>query len=208
MNNEHHVRNEAPTVEYTTIRDELRTGDLLLCAGTSVMSRLIQRATGSCWSHVAIIVRVEEIDRVIVLESVESIGVRAVPLSRYVGDARPPQRGYDGEVMIARHAGVEHLTDERMRAMARFAADALGRRYDNAEILRIAERIVHGRFFPHPDEEGGDALQRDDAFICSEYVWECLRAAGIDVRHDPRGFIAPCDFADDPSVRPLWRIRH
>jgi uncharacterized protein YycO len=49
---------------------------------------------------------------------------------------------------------------------------------------------------------------RDDTYICSEYVWECFHAAGIDIAHDVRGFIAPRDFADDPAIHGLYRLGH
>jgi uncharacterized protein YycO len=104
--------------------------------------------------------------------------------------------------VIARHEAFENIADERCRAMAQFAADRLTRPYDNDEIVRIAARIALGA------RPGKDAkLPRDDAYICSEYVWECYRAAGIDIAPDHRGFIAPRDFAADPGVRALWRLR-
>ena len=49
---------------YSEIRPSLRSGDLLLCSGTSWFSRLIQAATGSEWSHVGLILRVDSLDRV------------------------------------------------------------------------------------------------------------------------------------------------
>lgn len=47
---------------------------------------MIQRATRSVWSHVAFVMRVDSIDRVMVLESREPIGVRTVPLRTYLAD--------------------------------------------------------------------------------------------------------------------------
>ena len=70
---------DVPLRAYEEMRSSIRSGDLLLCAGSSVMSRLIQHATACIWSHIALIARVDAIDRVLVLESVESIGVRCVP---------------------------------------------------------------------------------------------------------------------------------
>jgi hypothetical protein len=197
---------DVPFVPYEHARPRLRTGDILLCAGTSGMSKLIQRATRSAWSHVAMILRVDAIDRVLVVESVESVGVRAVPLSHYVGDAATGRRGYDGELLIARHRLVDGLDHPLLCQVLRVAVDLLGREYDSREIVRIATRIVTMR----RREASGDGIvsmpDRDNAYICSEFVWECLHAAGIDVAHDPRGFIAPCDFLADANVDPLFRI--
>lgn len=197
---------QIPFRDYREIREHVRTGDLLLCAGNSGMSRMIQRATRSPWSHVALILRVESIDRVLVVESVESVGVRAVPLSHYAGDAEAGRAGYDGELLIARHRGVARLDDVHLREVLRVAIDLLGREYDTREILRIAGRILAGRRRGETPEVAPTPLRRDDAYICSEFVWECLRAAGIRIAHDSRGFIAPCDFLADKSVEPLFRI--
>ena len=190
---------------YDDARPEIRSGDLLLCAGTSVMSRMIQRATESPWSHVALILRLDAIDRVMVLESVESIGVRAVPLSHYVRDYSGSGKGYAGEVLIARHDAFAHVSGERLHRMSQFAVDLFGHRYDTREILRIAGRIMHKSLGLSSDEV--KRLQRDRAYICSEYVWECYRHLGIDLAHDARGFIAPADVADDPRVHPIFYVQ-
>ena len=47
---------------------------------------MIQAATGSIWSHVGFLMRLDEIDRIMVLESVEPLGFRTVPLRNYLTD--------------------------------------------------------------------------------------------------------------------------
>ena len=198
---------DLPIRQYAEIRTEIRTGDLLLCAGSSVMSRMIQRATASPWSHIALIVRIDSIDRVMVLESVESIGVRAVPLSHYIHDYDGSGRGYPGRIVIARHERFASLPPGRVCGFGQVAADLLGRRYDSAEILRVAARILHSEWRLEPADSAHPVeLRRDRSFICSEYVWECFRAAGIAVAPNPRGFIAPRDFAADPAVKGLAEV--
>lgn len=90
-------------MHYPDIRSRLRSGDLLLCSGKSWFSRLIQVATGSEWSHVGLILRLERLDRVMLLESVESVGVRAVPLSRYFENYQQTGQAYPGELAFYRH---------------------------------------------------------------------------------------------------------
>ncbi|MEY4441910.1 MAG: hypothetical protein RL442_910, partial [Pseudomonadota bacterium] len=69
-----------PTLPYNqALRKRLQTGDILLCSGSGVFSDLIQQATDSPWSHVALIVRLDAIDRILLFESVETFGVRTVP---------------------------------------------------------------------------------------------------------------------------------
>jgi hypothetical protein len=55
-------------IPYADLRAELLPGDILLCAGSGIFSTMIQRATGSVWSHVGLILPVEAIDRVMLLQ--------------------------------------------------------------------------------------------------------------------------------------------
>ena len=79
--------------EYKNCRNDIKSGDILLCSGDSFFSNMIKQVTHSVWSHVAFILRVDIIDRIMVLESVESIGVRTVPLSSYVSDYNGTVKG-------------------------------------------------------------------------------------------------------------------
>ena len=90
-------------VDYAAFRHKIRNGEVLLCSGKAVFSKLIQRATGSIWSHVGFVMRMDSIDRVMVLESVESIGVRTVPLSTYLRDYDSEGHPYKGRMVLLRH---------------------------------------------------------------------------------------------------------
>lgn len=185
--------------QYNSVRNSLKTGDLLFCSGTHWASRLIQRATQSVWSHVAFIARLDVIDRIVVLESVESQGVRSIPLSRYLtnySDGRP----YPGGVAIARHKGFQASIKpgQALERFGQFAVDRFGYAYDRNEIIKIAARIARSHI-PFSEVEKR-ALDRDNEYICSEYVWECYRQVGIEIPADKRGFIAPSDFAKSPDV--------
>ena len=85
-------------VRYDDLRPELKSGDLLLCSGTGMFSRMIQAASDSVWSHVAFVMRLDAIDRVMVLESLEPIGVRTVPLRKYVVDYDSCGNPYPGRI--------------------------------------------------------------------------------------------------------------
>jgi len=100
------LRNKFPAVPptpYAELRPRLQSGDVLLCSGTGVFSNLIQRATRSVWSHVALVMRLEGIDRVMVLESVEPIGVRTVRLSKYLTNYANDGKPYPGRLAVIRH---------------------------------------------------------------------------------------------------------
>src|SRR3990167_5984783 len=123
---------------YREIHSQIRAGDILLCSGNSAFSSLIKKATQSVWSHVAFILRIEAIDRLMVLESVESIGVRTVPLSHYICNYNATGKGYPGKLMLARHQGVAH---SNINVLSTLAVDYLGYPYNKEEIIHIAARI-------------------------------------------------------------------
>ena len=57
---------ERPREPLASVLPRIRSGDLLLCAGTGVFSTLIQQATGSIWSHVGLLWHWPGVDRVVV----------------------------------------------------------------------------------------------------------------------------------------------
>jgi hypothetical protein len=181
----------SPTKSYTALRPQLRSGDLFFCAGKYLVSRAIQQLTGSPWSHVGIIFRAEKIDRVLLLESVEDMGVRFA-LSKYLDDyenARP----YRGDMVVAR---VSALKPTDIPRIAGFGVDELTRPYDKDEIAKIVARIALGI----------GRMERDREYICSELVYECFAHAGMGFAYNPKGFISPEDVWIDYQVQPLARI--
>lgn len=126
-----------PIKNYQQLRKEIQSGDILLCSGNSLFSNLIQKATNSIWSHVAFILRVDMIDRIMVLESVESIGVRAVSLSSYIKDYNGTGKGYSGRIMLARHRDVQQ---KNIANLSKHATDLLGYPYGHKK-LRVLQRV-------------------------------------------------------------------
>lgn len=181
-----------PVAPYKELRRELRSGDLLFTSGEYPISRLIRRFTESPWSHVGIVFRVEAIDRVLLLESVESIGVRFAPLSKYLTDYAGG-KPYAGCAVIARCEGIGERAVERIAA---HGTDQLTRSYDREEIVAIAARIALG----------GGKRRADEAYICSELVHECFARAGCEFAYDPRGFVSPENLWRDSRVALLSRM--
>lgn len=182
-----------PVLPYETLRDALRSGDLVFCSGSYVFSGLIQRFTGSVWSHVGIVYRDEALGRVFVLESETGIGVRLVPLSKYLKNYHGHRRPYRGQIVVGRVEPV--LAPDEVRRAVSFGMDMLSRPYDNREILRIAARILLrvGR------------RTRDRKFICSELVDECFHAVGVKFTH-PDNYISPDDIWRNTNVVAQGRI--
>jgi hypothetical protein len=190
-----------PPRPYAEVRALVEDGDLFLCQGRDPFSKLIRWSTESPWSHIAIAFRLKDLDRVMVIESVEKIGVRAVALSEFCSRDSEGTYPYPGKILLARHGGVGGA---KVKPMAKFAFDHLGCRFAPLEIAKIALRIAEARIgaahkTPH-------ILIPDDAFICSEFVAKAFEAAKVKVPWDGLGFIAPSDFADDPSVEAIAQV--
>ncbi len=184
-------------VDYDNFRTEINHGDILLCSGTSFISELIKKATGSIWSHVGIVLKIEAIDRIVVVESVESVGVRTIALSSYCKDYNGTGEAYPGGIMIARHAAFP-ADQQFIHAMAAFGVDLFGYPYDKQEIARIATRIATGGLF------GSERTPDDKVYICSEFVEAMLARVGIVCARNALGFVAPSDIAADPQVHPKF----
>jgi len=181
-----------PVVPYGELRPRLKSGDLLFTSGDYLVSELIRKFTDSPWSHVGIVFRVDAIDRVLLLESVEDMGVRFAPLSKYLTDYEDG-KPYRGRIVIARCARIDRKSLEKIAA---FGTDQLTRAYDRQEVLDIAARIALGK--PRP--------RRDQAYICSELVHECFARAGRAFAYDRRGFISPENIWRDARVSLVGRI--
>jgi cell wall-associated NlpC family hydrolase len=188
-----HEIQRLPRVPYEQVRDVLQTGDLVFCSGSYLFSRAIQRFTQSVWSHVGIVYRDEQLQRVFVLESETGIGVRLAPLSKYLRDYHGRRRPYRGQIVVARVSAT--LDHEALRRLVSSGMDELTKPYDNLEILRIALRILLriGR------------RTHDRKYICSELVDLCFRQVGVRF-HLRDNFISPIDIWLDPAVQPTHRI--
>lgn len=189
-----------PTLNYADARSQIRSGDILICSGNSVVSTLIKGATDSIWSHIGFILWHKEIDRIFVMESVETIGVRMVPLSFYTHNYNGEGKPYDGKLLIARHDDFKRAHIENL---AKSAVDLLGHQYDKREIAKITMRIALSKFSGNRECKYPES---DNEYICSEYAYKCYQGLGIYINHDCRGFIAPADFAKTEEVNPVFGV--
>jgi hypothetical protein len=179
-------------IPYTDLRAKLKSGDLLFAAGDYLVSKAIRAVTNSPWSHVGIVLRVDKIDRILLLESVEDMGVRFAPLSKYLSNYENG-KPYKGSVVLARCAGVDSSTVEKI---AGFGINELTQPYDKDEVAKILARVTLGI----------RKKQRDCEYICSELVFECFSSAGIRFAYNPKGFISPEDVWVDEKVSFVVRI--
>jgi hypothetical protein len=190
---------------YAEVRAQVQDGDIFLCQGQDPFSRLIQWSTRSPWSHCAIAFRLPDLDRVIVIESVQNIGVRAVSLSEFCSRDSTGKSPYPGKILLARHSAFAGGAEGRkVKPMAKFAFDHLGARFAPVEIVRIGLRIFLARVMGA--RHTPKMLIPKDEFICSEFVAAAFEAAKVKVRWDGLGFVAPSNFALDPKVEAIAQV--
>ncbi len=189
---------ERPPEDLPKVLPRLRSGDLLLCAGSGVFSKLIQQATGSIWSHVALVWHWPGVDRVVLFESVESVGVRMVPLEKYLLNYANDGQAYPGRMALLGHTRHPYgLPLSHEGPIVRYAIDQLGYAYNKQELLRLSARIMAAKLSDEDMQAKGLARQKE--FICSEFVAECLAQSGLSVPPNQFGFVAPADFAASKS---------
>lgn len=181
-----------PVLSYQALRSQLKSGDLLFTSGDYLLSKAIQTMTESPWSHVGIVFHIQDIDRILLLESVEDMGVRFAPLSKYLRNYEKG-RPYRGRAAIAR---CNDITPDMVRRLSAFGIDELTRPYDTDEIANVLARITLGKA----------RRKRDREYICSELVYECFAHANREFRYNRRGFISPQDIWRDEQVELVGRI--
>jgi hypothetical protein len=201
------VLTKLPAESFESISEKVRDGDILLCSARDPFSRLIAWSTKSPWSHVAFAYRWPSLGRILAFECVQHQGVHAVSLERFISQTSSGTKPYPGKIILARHDVMEEKDRARhaelVKHLAKFAVDRMGDKFSNAEVLKIALRIIVGRFNRHMPK----SLGADDEYICSEYVAKCFEKIEIQILWDGLGFIAPADFALDPHIHAVARFR-
>jgi hypothetical protein len=184
---------QMPVIPYEKIRDHLKTGNIFFSSGSYAFSGVIQSLTKSTWSHVAVVYKDEELGRVLVLEAEPYVGIRLIPLSKYLHDYKGKKRPYKGQIAIAQlNIDVEK---EKLNKGISFGLDELTRPYDNFEIVRIMMRILF-----HISRR-----ERNRNYICSELVRDIFAKAGAIMQYKDT-YISPDNIWSDARVELKYRI--
>jgi Permuted papain-like amidase enzyme, YaeF/YiiX, C92 family len=184
---------EMPVIPYEKIREHLKTGNIFFSSGSYAFSGVIQKLTKSTWSHVAVIYKDEELGRVLVLEAEPYVGIRLIPLSKYLHDYKGKKRPYKGQIGIAQlNIDVEK---EKLNRGISFGLDELTRPYDNFEIVRIMMRILF-----HVSRR-----ERNRNYICSELVRDIFAKASVIMQYKDT-YISPDNIWSDERVELKYRI--
>lgn len=198
-----------PVLRYADARPTLRDGTVLLFRGRGIFSRLIQAKGRAPYSHAAMLAWWGH--RLMVVESREGAGCRAVPFSTVLAEGH--------EVDAFDVTGLSPLGDERAAAVAE-AVSWLSTRYGWRTIVRIglAALLVPLAWIrpigalrrrwarPLRDSEG----QPTSGLICSELVARAWDAAGVplvpDILDWDDATIEPGDLARSGRLKAMGRI--
>jgi hypothetical protein len=135
----------------------------------------------------------EELERVMILEAEPKVGIRLIPLSKYLKDYQGKKRPYKGQIVLAKlNFDLEH---EKLNKAISFGLDELTRPYDNWEIIRIMTRILFriGK------------RERNKSYICSELVRDAFAKAGV-VFQFRDTYISPQEIWMDKRVEIKYRV--
>jgi hypothetical protein len=160
------------------VRPNLQTGDLIFFSGNHWLSGLIRLKSKSAWSHVGMVLKIEEIDRTFLIESIMENGVRVIPISAILTDYHGDNKPYNGRIGWARHT---ELTPELKVELRVAALDLLTKQYDGKEFFRVAWRTIVGRQKLFPDKK----------FTCAELIHDCFKTLKIRLEYDKGLFISP-----------------
>lgn len=193
-------------VGYADLRSTIQDGDLLFCGGEYAFSKVIRYLSGrSKVSHVGIVYWWN--GRLMLLESVETDGVRIVPVSQYIRNYENSGKGYDGRIYLARDTRLATISHEDLAATKQqiasavatllgSAADNLNKKFSLKDTVLFFMQGCTGRF----------RHVGDDEFLCSEFVAKCFAALKLAYPDDGRGFVAPEHIAMSPHVAALCEI--
>ena len=175
---------------YADMRGRLQTGDLVLFSGKGWLSRLIQFGTASRWSHVGMVLVLQQHDVVLLWESTTlsslpgivsgraTKGVQLVALSERL-------RTYGGGAAVCHLKGVA-LEGKAMRALTRFRREVRGRPYEQSKLQLIVSVFRRWCGF-------GEDLS---SLFCSELVAEAYQRMGLLHPDVPSNSYTPADFAE------------
>jgi hypothetical protein len=126
-----------PQEPYDRLRQSIFNGDLLFCGGQYAFSQVIRYFSGgSTVSHVGIVYWWN--GRLMLLESVESDGVRIVPVSQYLRNYENTNRPYRGRLYLARddrlYRSHQSLRNPQVDALLSQAASLLNKKFGFSDV--------------------------------------------------------------------------
>ena len=178
-------------ISYSIIRNELKTGDLVLYSARGAFSDVIKYGTLSKFSHVGMVMRIPEYDFLTIWEStmpsnidnLESspprMGVQLVPLSDRV-------HKYSGDIAVRQLKGASLPTGTLLKLMElRKQLRSKSYKHEKVQLLKSANDGPFGH--NHKDLS---------AIFCSELVAEAYQCLGLLTDEKSSNEYTPADFSE------------
>ena len=176
---------------YEKYRNEILNGDILLYAGSGLLSKLIRWVTKSTYSHAGLAVWWN--DRLMVLEAIGK-GVVLTPMSKSVSH-------YKGQVDW--YTSIKSIPKTKRLNMVQFAQQELGKEYSKWRLLLFGYILILGK-----DKDRRDELREENSLICSHYVAQVYNYGGVDLAKGVSdSFTSPRDIADSPELDFQWPLK-
>ncbi len=191
-------------IPYSEIKNKLQTGDLVLFSGKYSISKLVERLEHSKWSHVAMVVRIPDIDELLLWESTaltnlpdeiyhdNKTGPKVVKLldrlRTYGSDVSP----YVPPEYAIRQLEVER-TPEMLSELSNLFCNLHG--IPNPGEWKMILEVLEGRIF--------NIKSKLDNYTCSQLVAESYIAMGLlSGKRATNGYM-PMDFSSDGNLKLL-----
>jgi len=177
-------------ISYSSIRGDLKTGDIVLFSGKGAFSNIIKYGTMSTWSHVGMVLNIPEYDFLTIWESttlsdIDDLtsgmprkGVQLVPLSDRV-------QKYSGNISI-RHLKGGELPQSSVKSLMELRRSLRGKRYERGK-MELFKAAFDGPF--------GNNSEDLSSLFCSELVAEAYQALGLLSEAVPSNEYTPADFS-------------
>lgn len=189
---------------YSEVRNSLKTGDIVLFSGKGRISTGIKWATGSKWSHVGMVWRLDDWDMVLLGESTTLGGAKDMVSGTYRKGVQlvafsTRLRNYDGEVAI--RALEQELNSGQLARMKERRRELHGRPYEKNMFELIRAALDVGSFAQEEDVS---------SLFCSEVVAEWYQAG--ELFNEPAGGgwasneYKPADFGESGVVDSLVKL--
>ena len=190
----------AESADLRSLAADLRRGDVVLASGRTRAAALVRRFTGSRWAHAAMYVGPldEGADPRCIVESDIAAGVRAVPLSEFLGQ----------RVLVLRPTALAQ--DDRVK-LADWVLTHVGDRYDLAHAWALAKTLLRLPFrLPVPPVSAdatrfiGSSLLAQ-AFVLVGYTILPAHVRTRDVSAADLRYVTPRDFESASGFEEIGR---
>lgn len=184
------------TTLYSSIRGDLKTGDIVLFSGKGAFSSVIKYGTMSRWSHVGMVLNIPEYDFLTIWESttlndIDDLatgmprkGVQLVPLSDRV-------QKYSGDIAI-RHLQGDTLAETSLKSLMKLRKELKGKRYERSK-GEMFKAVYDGPF--------GTNSEDLSSLFCSELVAEAYQSLNLLSDKVPSNEYTPADFSEKKMTK-------